>query len=306
MELGVGALTALTAWAAFAMPALWSPAIALSGAPWLAPAAAALALTVLVWLLLAASLIDIEHLIIPDELSKGFQLFAIPLAFLTSAGLAWGWDPSGWLGRRDVLGMVTPTPGKAAIILGAILAVGLGGILACLPLARRIYGRWAAAGQAWSEDDHRAFRLGAWWFTATTLLWSLPVFALLWWRPAGADGFPWWVFATVIPIQSLLGALAGWWLPYLVGLLGTVAFRRSAMGFGDVKLFAAIGAFLGPIGVAMAFALATVLGTAIGLPLRLLGGGREMPFGPSLALGAAIALPLAPWLGARLVAPLFG
>ena len=77
---------------------------------------------------------------------------------------------------------------------------------------------------------------------------------------------------------------------YLVGLLGTIAFRRNAMGFGDVKFLAPIGAFLGPVGVVYAFLAAAVIGTAVGLPLRLLRERREIPFGPYLALGALAML----------------
>jgi leader peptidase (prepilin peptidase)/N-methyltransferase len=63
-----------------------------------------------------------------------------------------------------------------------------------------------------------------------------------------------------------------------------------AMGFGDVKLAAVIGAFLAWQGLVIALAAAVVLGAVIGLLARLLGGGREVPFGPFLAAGALIAL----------------
>jgi leader peptidase (prepilin peptidase) / N-methyltransferase len=63
-----------------------------------------------------------------------------------------------------------------------------------------------------------------------------------------------------------------------------------AMGFGDVKLLAAIGAFLGWQGVVFGLAVAILLGAVIGVIGRLLGGAREIPFGPYLAGGAMIAL----------------
>jgi leader peptidase (prepilin peptidase) / N-methyltransferase len=63
-----------------------------------------------------------------------------------------------------------------------------------------------------------------------------------------------------------------------------------AMGFGDVKLLAAIGAFLGWQGVVFGLAVAILLGAVIGVIGRLLGGSREIPFGPYLAGGAMIAL----------------
>jgi leader peptidase (prepilin peptidase) / N-methyltransferase len=67
-------------------------------------------------------------------------------------------------------------------------------------------------------------------------------------------------------------------------------FPREAMGLGDVKLMALIGAFLGWPGVVFSIAAASVLGTAIGASLLLLCRSRntQIPFGPYLALGAII------------------
>lgn len=63
-----------------------------------------------------------------------------------------------------------------------------------------------------------------------------------------------------------------------------------AMGFGDVKLAAVIGAFLGWQGIVMGLAAAVVLGAVIGLIQRIAGGDRAIPFGPYLALGALVAM----------------
>ena len=63
-----------------------------------------------------------------------------------------------------------------------------------------------------------------------------------------------------------------------------------AMGFGDVKLLAAIGAFLGWQGAIFGLAAAIALGAVIGLIGRFMGGGREIPFGPYIAVGALVAL----------------
>ncbi|HWG85031.1 MAG TPA: A24 family peptidase, partial [Deinococcales bacterium] len=75
-----------------------------------------------------------------------------------------------------------------------------------------------------------------------------------------------------------------------------------AMGFGDVKLAAAIGAFLGWEGLVVALAISVVLGAVVGLLARAAGGGRELPFGPFMAAGALVALflgsaPLEAYLG---------
>jgi leader peptidase (prepilin peptidase) / N-methyltransferase len=64
----------------------------------------------------------------------------------------------------------------------------------------------------------------------------------------------------------------------------------TAMGFGDVKLWAAAGAFLGWQGALFGLAVAVAVGALLGLAHKLRGGESMIPFGPSLALGALVAL----------------
>lgn len=63
-----------------------------------------------------------------------------------------------------------------------------------------------------------------------------------------------------------------------------------AMGFGDVKLAAVLGALLGPQNLLVGLLLAFVVGAVGGTAVRALGGGRVVPFGPYLVLGALGAL----------------
>jgi len=71
-----------------------------------------------------------------------------------------------------------------------------------------------------------------------------------------------------------------------------------AMGFGDVKLAALLGALLGWQNLLLALFLSFVLGAVGGLLGRALGGGRQIPFGPYLALGGLLAL----FFGSSLIA----
>ncbi|MCX7018149.1 MAG: prepilin peptidase [bacterium] len=71
-------------------------------------------------------------------------------------------------------------------------------------------------------------------------------------------------------LWSLAGALFGWVLLQGVGLLGRILFRKEAMGGGDIKLFAFLGAYLGAIHCLFALFVASVLGACIGLVLIII------------------------------------
>lgn len=66
---------------------------------------------------------------------------------------------------------------------------------------------------------------------------------------------------------------------------------REAMGFGDVKFMAAIGAFLGAPAVLFSLAVSSIIGSAVGLTL-IATGKREwstkLPYGPYIAAAAVI------------------
>ncbi len=66
---------------------------------------------------------------------------------------------------------------------------------------------------------------------------------------------------------------------------------REAMGFGDVKFIAMIGAFLGWVPVFFTVFAASIIGAVIGLLQKLVAReewSRPLPFGPYLALGAIL------------------
>ena len=71
------------------------------------------------------------------------------------------------------------------------------------------------------------------------------------------------------------------------------------LGFGDVKLMAAVGAFLGPLGVVEAILIAALLGLALGLAHLAARRNASTPFGfgPAIAVAALLvaALPLPRW-----------
>jgi leader peptidase (prepilin peptidase)/N-methyltransferase len=174
----------------------------------------------LVWMafgaaLLAAGAIDLDHRIIPDEISLGglvLGMTLVPLARVHEGAPA----SAAWL--HAVTG--------AALGGGLLWIVGFAHARICAAAGRRF--------EHWPEE-------GA----------DFP-------RPNTVD---YWV-----------------WFP--------------GMGFGDVKLLAMIGAFLGPVGVIETIVAASAVGLLFGLGWALLRRSFASPFGfgPMLAAGALLSL----------------
>lgn len=92
-------------------------------------------------------------------------------------------------------------------------------------------------------------------------------------------------------MTGILGAVVGLWLLELIGNVGSLAFGRTAMGGGDAKLAAMMGAWLGWKLLLLAGFIACVLGALWGggaQVLKVSQRGQVMPFGPFLALGALL------------------
>ncbi|HEX4085272.1 MAG TPA: prepilin peptidase [Chthoniobacteraceae bacterium] len=80
-------------------------------------------------------------------------------------------------------------------------------------------------------------------------------------------------------------------LDTITGVVTGLVIPREAMGFGDVKFIAAIGAFLGLRAVFFTITSGSIIGALIGLAMILIGKrewSARIPFGPYLALGAVI------------------
>jgi leader peptidase (prepilin peptidase) / N-methyltransferase len=92
-------------------------------------------------------------------------------------------------------------------------------------------------------------------------------------------------------MMGIGSAVLGIWLLDTIAMLGTVAFGEEAMGGGDPKLLATIGAWLGWKNVLLSGFLACAAGAFVGGGAIALGWlNRKMPFGPFLALGAALSM----------------
>jgi leader peptidase (prepilin peptidase)/N-methyltransferase len=92
-------------------------------------------------------------------------------------------------------------------------------------------------------------------------------------------------------IRSLVGLAFGFGLLWSVGFFGKMVFKKDAMGFGDVKLMGALGAFLGFESIVFIVFVSSLLGSIIGVSLIATGQKEwqsRLPFGPYIALAALI------------------
>lgn len=197
----------------------------------------------------------------------------------------------GWLmlkGRCSACGTAIALRYPLVELATALLFVAMGWRFGFEPVAL-LWSAWAAALLAMSLIDWD-----------TTLLPDALTLPLLW--------------------GGLLAAVLGWTLPLSEAVWGAMlgfaglwvvvwAFERvtgkEAMGGGDFKLLAALGAWLGPTALLPVVFIASLLGAAVGLVMKARGElreGRFVPFGPFLAgAGGVVAVlgvaPILAWVG---------
>ena len=90
--------------------------------------------------------------------------------------------------------------------------------------------------------------------------------------------------------HSFLGILAGGGVMFLMGFFGEMIFKKEALGGGDVKLMAMVGAFLGWKMVILTFFTAPFFGAGVGIFMRLKFKSEVIPYGPYLAIASIISL----------------
>lgn len=87
--------------------------------------------------------------------------------------------------------------------------------------------------------------------------------------------------------ERMFGAAIGFGILWLVAVVGKRVFKEEAMGGGDIKMMAMVGAFLGWAGVLLTIFLGAVLGTVFFLPSMISHRRKLVPFGVFLAMGGA-------------------
>jgi leader peptidase (prepilin peptidase)/N-methyltransferase len=100
-------------------------------------------------------------------------------------------------------------------------------------------------------------------------------------------------FPQITLAQGVIGAIAGYLALWSVFWLFKLATGKEGMGYGDFKLLAAIGAWLGWKALPLVILLSSFVGAMAGVGLMLLrrqGRDVPIPFGPYLVVAGVIAL----------------
>ena len=104
--------------------------------------------------------------------------------------------------------------------------------------------------------------------------------------------------------DAVWGAVAGYLSLWLVYWGFKLATGKEGMGFGDFKLFAALGAWFGWQALVPIILMASVIGALVGIGMKLSSSLREggvVPFGPFLAMAGITAMVFGPQTILRVV-----
>jgi prepilin signal peptidase PulO-like enzyme (type II secretory pathway) len=240
----------------------------------------------LVLLMLAASLIDLDEQTIPDTITVGGAIAALVLA----AVYPWSLLPAAhWVQNAQVslefLTLASPNPWPAGMQLpawtGAALAIG------CWTL-------WCGGLLPRYWNNRRGWKVAAVIFYRRLIRYRVTQAILAMWL-AGVAGIEWtarWAgpASWAALVTSLLGLAVGGGIIWAVRTIGGRVLKREAMGFGDVTLMSMIGAFLGWQACLIIFFVAPFFGLVFAVMSWVAHRERAIPYGPFLCLGTLLVM----------------
>lgn len=93
------------------------------------------------------------------------------------------------------------------------------------------------------------------------------------------------------PMEGIFGAIIGFGVMLLIGILGKLIYKTETLGGGDIKLFTALGLCVGKDGILMVFVLSTFI-TALHLGYlmarKLIKPREKRPLVPYIAIASTI------------------
>lgn len=239
---------------------------------------------IMVALFIVATFIDFEHFIIPDEITIGGTVAGVMLSFAIPT----------------LHGQTENLAGGLRALVGA--GAGYGALWLVVQLGKMAFGKKRLTYRqptpfTWTRRDQEAdFAIGE-----DRMLWSdfffrgnEQILMQCHWIEIDDERFE--NAAVRCECEWLHLGSRKWELGKvgaIRGEVGEVTLPREAMGFGDVKFIACIGAFLGWKAVVFTIMSASMFGAVIGVATIAIGRrewSTKIPFGPYLALGALLWL----------------
>jgi leader peptidase (prepilin peptidase)/N-methyltransferase len=263
-----------------------------------------LGLCLLFTLLLVASVIDQETYTIPDEISLPGAAIGLLFGLVNARS-----------GAASAVGLPVFEEALRGMLLGAGLLITID-LLGSWVIRRFRERRFPEAPLGYQQIALSLLAgawLGVWWgvgvgvLSAAANLLSRRTLRVPEWLTLGGTLLSLALTGTgvgpglILMVQGALAAAGGmallcglyWWLSPLITKTpedDSDDYDASAMGFGDVKLAALIGAFLGWEKLIVAVVFAVVAGAVLGVLQLLILKENRLKFGPYLAIGAVLAL----------------
>ncbi len=250
---------------------------------------------VLVCALLAATLIDAEHWIIPLSVSY--------TAALVGFGLSAVW-PYCLEKQTEEYWRIIPyaSPAMAAAALGGGLGLMVGLILLKWGVLTRSFAEIevleAECEQKGIDMPEVVVAIRREMLREVAFLAPAVVLGLVFMKVLTGDNSvaEWW--GSLIIQQKWCAGLLGSAFGFMIGggvvwatrIAGSVAFGKEAMGLGDVHLMAAVGAVLGWLTPTVAFFVAPFFGLGWALLSLVIHRRREIPYGPWLSLATVLVM----------------
>jgi leader peptidase (prepilin peptidase)/N-methyltransferase len=285
---------------------------------------------IMVALFVVATFIDFEHFIIPDEITIGGTVagvmlsFAIPTLHGQTANLLGGlWSLVGAGAGYGALWLVVQLGkmafGKKTFEPRSVMAFSWTRRIVETPTAQESDADLIVGDVSWKQR-----RVSVWRGLMDTLREILQSLRIL--QPKSHERGESWIWSDTFgmmreserlvmrcPVAEIDGVVFSdvalsfshtqvsiggrtWELEKvdkIVGQVASLVIPREAMGFGDVKFIACVGAFLGWKAVVFTIMSASMFGALIGLATIAIGRrewSAKIPFGPYLALGALLWL----------------
>lgn len=99
----------------------------------------------------------------------------------------------------------------------------------------------------------------------------------------------------VLPADAIIGAITGYLFLWILAKLYQLVRRKEGMGYGDCKMLALFGAWVGPFSLLNVILIASILALIVSLilmALKKLSFEKPIPFGPFLAIGGWVTIAL--------------